>query len=181
MHQNIILFLIRKDVKVNVITGGSRVQHSPHFWFREREREREQPDRLSQTLSPTSFQSRSKRCQARHVALAYPTTARNPHTTLPNPPNPETPPSALHLPPLRHREREKGRKKSPASNWHPPSSQRKRVQCFSSTCYVYSQSSRAEKKQKQDKDGVREKSQCRKWLFLEILVYCNLVPKQTKS
>lgn len=55
----------------------------------EREAGRAQPD----SPSTTSFQSRSKRCQARHVALAYPTTVRNPHTTKP-------PPTLNPLPPL---------------------------------------------------------------------------------
>lgn len=72
-----------------MITGRTIGQHySPHFWG---ERNCTDSPRLSVRHPPC----REKRCQGRHVALAYPTTARNPHTTNP-PPHPSLrPPPAL--------------------------------------------------------------------------------------
>lgn len=165
---------IRK--RVAVITGCSRVQHSPHFWFREK------PDRLSQTLSPTSFESRSERCQARHVALAYPTTARNPHTTITPPTLATPPPSSLHLlltTPPPNTQTVLPPTDTPACPPHPQPG--KKSSGFSSchVLFVYSHFVAVEKRQKPDEDEVAEEEARTEYSDSAVLSYYG-VPEQKK-
>lgn len=105
----------------NVTTECRSMQNSPHFLFSQK------LDRLRKTLGPKSSWANKQEVPGwRHVALAYPTTARTTHTTTPPPLHLQTP---LSLHPLLTR--------GPTSNC-PPSPRcqpEKKSSCFS-PCHV---------------------------------------------